>query len=67
MLVERSSHPVGLIVDEVLDLVTVDADALTAGGGIRGVRSGVVTATGTAGGERFAQLAIDVLLEPLLA
>ncbi|MGA2384255.1 MAG: chemotaxis protein CheW [Gemmatimonadales bacterium] len=67
VLVERSSCPIGLIVDDVLDLVTVDDDALTAGEAIPGVRPGVVTATGTAGGERFAQLATDVLLEPLLA
>jgi len=67
VLVERSKRPIGLIVDDVLDLVTVDDDALTAGGAVPGVRPGVVTATGTAGGERFAQLATDVLLEPLLA
>jgi purine-binding chemotaxis protein CheW len=67
VLVERSSRAIGLIVDEVFDLVTMDDDALTAGGAVPGVRPGVVTATGTAGGERFAQLATDVLLEPLLA
>ena len=67
VLVERSSRAIGLIVDDVLDLVTVDDDALTAGGAVPGVRPGVVTATGTAGGERFAQLATDMLLEPLLA
>ncbi len=67
VLVERSSRAIGLIVDDVLDLVTVDDDALTAGGAVPGVPPGVVTATGTAGGERFAQLATDVLLEPLLA
>ena len=67
VLVERSSRAVGLVVDDVLDLVTVDDDDLTAGGAVKGVRPGVVTATGTAGGERFAQLATDVLLEPLLA
>ena len=67
VLVERSKRPTGLIVDDVLDLVTVDDDTLTAGGTVPGVRPGVVTATGTAGGERFAQLATDVLLESLLA
>jgi purine-binding chemotaxis protein CheW len=67
VLVERSSRAIGLIVDEVLDLVTVDDEALMAGGAVAGVRPGVVTATGAAGGERFAQLATDVLLEPLLA
>ncbi len=67
VLVERSSRPVGLVVDEVLDLVTVSDADLTAGGDVPGARPGVVVATGSSGGERFAQLATDVLLEPLLA
>jgi purine-binding chemotaxis protein CheW len=67
VLVEHSSRPVGLVVDEVLDLVTVSDADLTAGGDIPGARPGVVVATGSSGGERFAQLATDVLLEPLLA
>ncbi|HVO36278.1 MAG TPA: chemotaxis protein CheW [Gemmatimonadales bacterium] len=67
VLMDLASHPIGLIVDEVLDLVTAGDAALAAGGAVPGVRPGVVAATGTAGGERFAQLATDVLLEPLLA
>ena len=67
VLVEQRSRPIGLIVDDVLDLVTVSDADLAAGGMVPGVRPGVVVATGSAGGEQFAQLATDVLLEPLLA
>jgi purine-binding chemotaxis protein CheW len=67
VLVEQKSRSIGLIVDDVLDLVTVDDAELTAGGRFPGVRPGVVLATGTAGGEQFAQLATDMLLEPLFA
>jgi chemotaxis signal transduction protein len=67
VLVEQRGRVVGLLVDAVMDLVaagdTAPATAQPAGA----VRPGVVAATGTAGGEPFAQLAIDVLLEPLLA
>ncbi len=66
-LVLLAARPVGLVVDEVLDLVAVGDAALTAGGVFPGARPGVITATGTAAGEVFAQLATDVLLEPLLA
>ncbi len=67
MLVLLASRPVGLVVDEVLDLVSVGDAALTAGGTFPGARPGVVTATGNIAGAVFAQLATDVLLEPLLA
>jgi purine-binding chemotaxis protein CheW len=67
VLVEQASHSIGLIVDDVLDLVTVSEAALTAGGNVPGARPGVVVATGSAGGEPFAQLATDVLLGPLFA
>ena len=67
VLVEYASRPVGLIVDEVLDLVTVSDADLAAGGTAPGVRPGLLVATGEAGGERFVQLATDELLQPLLA
>ncbi len=67
LLVLLASRPVGLVVDEVLDLVTVGDAALTAGGTVALARPGVVAATGTAAGEAFVQLETDVLLEPLLA
>jgi len=66
VLVEHKSRPIGLIVDDVLDLVTDSDAALTAGGVVPGVRPGLVAATGSISGERFAQLATDALLEPLL-
>jgi len=67
VLVEYASRPVGLVVDEVLDLVTVSDAELTAAGEAPGVRPGLLVATGEAGGERFVQLATDELLQPLLA
>ncbi len=66
VLVEQGSHSIGLAVDDVLDLVTVDDGALTAGPSLPGARAGVVKAAGLAGGQSFVQLATDVLLEPLL-
>jgi len=66
ILVERRSRPVGLLVDEVLDLVTVDAGALDETAALPGVRRDLVRAVGTAAGRSFVHLATDVLLEPLL-
>ncbi len=66
VLVEQGSHPIGLAVDEVLDLVTVGDGALQADAASSGVRPGVVRAAGSAGGRRFLELATDALLEPLL-
>ncbi len=66
VLVEQGSHSIGLAVDDVLDLVTVDDGSLAAGPSLPGVRSGVAKAAGSAGGQSFVQLATDVLLEPLL-
>jgi purine-binding chemotaxis protein CheW len=65
VLVEQRSRPVGLAVDEVLDLVSVDGAALD-GDPPPGVRADLVRGVGAAGGEPFVQLATDVLLEPLL-
>jgi purine-binding chemotaxis protein CheW len=67
VLVDYASRPVGLVVDDVLDLVTVSDAELTAGGEAPGIRPGLLVATGEAGGERFVQLATDALLQPLLA
>ena len=66
VLLELRSCPVGLVVDEVLDLLEVGDRAL-APGPAEGVRPGVAAATGAVGGEPFVELAADVLLEPLLA
>jgi purine-binding chemotaxis protein CheW len=66
ILVERASRPVGLLVDEVLDLVTVPEEALDDRSSLPGVRPDLVRAVGSAGGQSFVQLATDVVLEPLL-
>jgi purine-binding chemotaxis protein CheW len=67
VLVEQGTRTIGLIVDDVLDLVSVGDGALAAGGPFPGVRPEMVAATGLAAGEPFAQLAADVLLESVLA
>jgi purine-binding chemotaxis protein CheW len=69
ILVERAgvaARPVGLAVDEVLDLVTVPASSLDDQASLPGVRQDLVRAVGAAGGQSFVQLATDVLLDPLL-
>jgi len=66
ILVERAARPVGLAVDDVLDLVSVPASALDTQASLPGVRPDLVRAVGAAGGLSFVQLATDVLLDPLL-
>jgi purine-binding chemotaxis protein CheW len=66
ILVERDARPVGLVVDEVLDLVTVPAASLDDRTTLPGVRPDLVRAVGSSGGQSFVQLATDVLLRPLL-
>ncbi len=66
ILVERNGRAVGLVVEEVLDLVSLADAALDAQGALPGVRADLVRAVGTAGRHSFVQLATDVLLEPLL-
>jgi purine-binding chemotaxis protein CheW len=66
VMVEHRSHPVGLAVDEVLDLVTESDTMLDDRASLPGVRPDLVRAVGSSGGQTFVQLATDVLLEPLL-
>jgi len=66
VIVERHGRPVGLAVDEVLDLVSVSAASLDEGRALPGVRPDLVRAVGSAGGHAFVQLATDAVLEPLL-
>jgi len=66
VLVERHGRPVALVVEEVLDLVTVGEKDLNSRESLPGVRADLVQAVGTAGGRPFVQLASDALLEPLL-
>ena len=66
ILVEMGQRPVGLAVDEVLDLVSVQAEALDDQAKLPGVRPDLVRAVGATGGQPFVQLATDALLDPLL-
>lgn len=66
VLVERRGRPVGLMVDEVIDLVSVPSTALDDRAALPGVRPDLVRAVGSAAGHSFVQLATDALLEPLL-
>jgi len=66
VLLEHGAHHVGLVVDEVLDLVPEDGAGLDAGGTLPGVRPDLVRAVGSAGGRSFVLLASDTLLAPLL-
>jgi purine-binding chemotaxis protein CheW len=61
-----AARPVGLAVDDVLDLVTVPTASLDDQASLPGVRPDLVRAVGSAGGLPFVQLATDVLLDPLL-
>jgi len=66
ILLEHGAHHVGLVVDEVLDLVPEDGAGLDAGGSLPGVRPDLVRAVGSAAGRPFVLLASDSLLAPLL-
>ncbi len=66
VLVEQRERPVGLAVDEVLDLTTVSEAALDGHAQLPGVRADLVRAVGSSGDLTFAYLATDVLLAPLL-
>jgi len=66
ILVEHHSRPVGLAVDEVLELVTESDTILDNRASLPGVRPDLVRAVGASGGQIFVQLATDALLEPLL-
>lgn len=66
VLVSQRDRTVGLAVDEVCDLVAVEAAALEDRTALPGVRPDLVRAVGSAGGLTFVQLETDVLLEPLL-
>ena len=66
VLVDRRGKLVGLVVEEVLDLVSVPSAALDDHASLPGVRPDLVRAVGSTGGHSFVHLAIDALLEPLL-
>lgn len=66
VLVEHRSRPVGLAVDEVLDLVSANGAGPEGDAPPPGVRAELVQGVGAAGGQAYVELATDVLLEPLL-
>jgi len=66
LLLEHGSRRVGLVVDEVLDLVAVEEASLDDQAALPGVRPDVVRAVGSAADRPFVQLDTSALLEPLL-
>lgn len=66
LLLDHGSHRVGLVVDEVLDLVVLDDADLDDRGALPGVHPDLVRAVATAAGRPFALLATSALLDPLL-
>lgn len=66
LILEHRGQRVGLVVDEVLDLATVDDAELDGRGALPGVRPDLVRAVGTTAGRAFVQLETGALLEPLL-
>ena len=66
LLLDHAGRRVGLVVDEVLDLVVVDDAELEERGALPGVRPDLVRAVGAAAGHSFVQLETSALLEPLL-
>jgi purine-binding chemotaxis protein CheW len=66
LLLDVAEHPVGLIVDEVLDLVSVGEGEWAERQELPGVDPRVVRAVGKSSGLAFVLLDFDALLEPLL-
>lgn len=66
MLLDVAEHPVGLIVDEVLDLVTIGEGEWTERQDLPGVDPRAVRAVGKSNGLAFVLLDFAALLEPLL-
>jgi len=66
LLLDYASRRVGLVVDEVLDLVAVDEASLDGSAALPGVRPDVVRAVGSAADRPFVELDTSALLEPLL-
>ena len=66
VLLELGSRTVGLIVDEVIDLISVAEGMLAERDGLPGIEAEFVSAVGRQGGESFALLDTDALLSPIL-
>ncbi|MGH7657936.1 MAG: chemotaxis protein CheW [Gemmatimonadales bacterium] len=65
LLVESNGRSIGLLVDEVNDLVTVPADSLDDGADLPGVDGGLVRAVGRWEGEVFVLLDTEAMLAPV--
>ena len=66
VLLELGSRTVGLIVDEVIDLISVGEGMLAERDGLPGIEAEFVRAVGRQGGESFALLDTEALLSPIL-
>ncbi len=66
VLLELGSRTVGLIVDEVIDLISVAEGMLAERDGLPGIEADFVRAVGRQGGESFALLDTEALLSPIL-
>ena len=66
VLLELGSRTVGLIVDEVIDLIAVAEGMLAERDELPGIEAEFVRAVGRQGGESFALLDTEALLSPIL-
>ncbi len=66
VLLEFGSRIVGLVVDEVVDLISASKDTLAERGELPGIEAVFVRAVGQHNGQSFAMLDTDALLSPIL-
>ena len=66
LLLGVGRHTVGLIVDRVIDLVTVPRNALAVREELPGIDPALVRAVGRREGRSFVLLDLDALLDPIL-
>jgi purine-binding chemotaxis protein CheW len=66
MLLEFGTRIVGLVVDEVVDLISASADNLAGRDELPGIEAVYVRAVGQHDGQSFAMLDTDALLSPIL-
>jgi purine-binding chemotaxis protein CheW len=66
LVLDQNGHSVGLAVDEVLDLIEIEAADLVAGERLPGLDPGLVHAVGRHEGRVFALLDLAPLVAPLM-
>lgn len=66
MLLDIADRTAGFTVDDVLDLLSVDKDALSGRNNLPGLDPGLVRAVGRQEGQSFVLLDVESLLEPIL-